>query len=41
MGFGDAHDLLAPGRVGRQHGPKVHDGTILTERVDEMWGTDL
>ena len=36
-----AHDLLAPGRVGRRHGPKAHDGTIRTERVDEMWGTDL
>jgi transposase InsO family protein len=35
------HDLLAPGRVGRAHGPKAHDGTIRTERVDEMWGTDL
>jgi transposase InsO family protein len=35
------HDLLAPGRVGRAHGPKTHDGTIRTERVDEMWGTDL
>ncbi len=36
-----AHDLLAPGRVGRPHGPKAHDGTIRTERVDEIWGTDL
>jgi putative transposase len=36
-----AHDLLAPGRVGRRHGPKAHDGTIRTERVDAMWGTDL
>jgi putative transposase len=36
-----AHDLLAPGRVGRPHGPKAHDGTIRTERVDAMWGTDL
>jgi len=35
------HDLLAPGRVGRAHGPKAHDGTIRTERVDIMWGTDL
>jgi putative transposase len=35
------HDLLAQGRVGRPHGPKAHDGTIRTERVDEMWGTDL
>jgi len=36
-----AHDLLAPSRVGRPHGPKAHDGTIRTERVDAMWGTDL
>jgi putative transposase len=36
-----AHDLLAPGRVGRSHGPKAHDGTIRTECVDKMWGTDL
>jgi putative transposase len=35
------HGLLAPGRVGRPHGPKAHDGTIRTERVDEMWGVDL
>jgi putative transposase len=35
------HDLLAPGRVGRPHGPSAHDGTIRTERVDAMWGTDL
>ena len=35
------HGLLAPGRVGRPHGPKAHDGTIRTERVDAMWGADL
>ena len=35
------HGLQAPGRVGRPHGPKAHDGTIRTERVDAMWGTDL
>jgi putative transposase len=33
--------LLAPGRVGRPHGPRAHDRTIRTERVDLMWGTDL
>ena len=33
--------LLAPGRVGRTHGPRAHDGTIRTERIDVMWGTDL
>jgi putative transposase len=36
-----AHDLPAPGRVGRPHGPKAHDGTITTEEPDEMWGTDM
>jgi transposase InsO family protein len=35
------HDLLAPGRVGRPHGPRAHDGTIRTTRVDAMWGGDL
>jgi putative transposase len=35
------HGLLAPGRVGRPHGPRAHDGPIRTERVDAMWGTDL
>ncbi len=35
------HSLLAHQRVGRPHGPKAHDGTITTERVDRMWGTDL
>ena len=35
------HGLLAHQRVGRAHGPKAHDGTITTERVDVMWGTDL
>lgn len=32
--------LLAPTRSGVAHGPKAHDGTITTERPDEMWGTD-
>ena len=35
------HGWLAPGRGGRPHGPRAHDGTIRTERVDAMWGTDL
>lgn len=35
------HDLLAPTRVGRPRGPRVHDGTIVTERPDEMWATDM
>lgn len=32
--------LLAPQRVGRRHGPKAHDGTIIPDHPDEMWGTD-
>ena len=32
--------LLAPTRVGRRRGPRSHNGTITTERPDEMWGTD-
>ncbi len=32
--------LLAPTRVGRRRGPRAHDGTITTERPDEMRGTD-
>ena len=36
-----AHGLLAQQRAGRPHGPKAHDGTITTEWVDRMWGTDL
>ncbi len=33
-------DLLAPSRVPRVVGPRVHDGTISTERPNQMWGTD-
>ncbi len=33
--------LLGPQRVGRPHGPRAHDGTIITERPDGMWGTDM
>ena len=36
-----AHGLLAPQRAGRPRGSKAHDGTITTDRVDLMWGTDL
>ena len=32
--------LLAPTRVGRPHGPKAHDGTIIPDRPATMWGTD-
>ena len=35
------HGLLAHQRPGRRHGPRAHDGTITTDRVDLMWGTDL
>ena len=35
------HGLQAPHRVGRRRGPAVHDGTITTERPNEMWGTDM
>jgi putative transposase len=33
--------LLAPGRVGSPRGPRNHDGTIIPETVDTLWGTDL
>jgi putative transposase len=33
--------LLAHQRAGRPRGPKAHDGTITTDRVDTMWGSDL
>jgi len=36
-----AHGLLAPSRVGSARGPRYHDGTIIPECVDMMWGTDL
>lgn len=32
--------LLAPSRASRVVGPRVHDGTITTERPNQMWGTD-
>jgi transposase InsO family protein len=35
------HQLLAPHRQGRSPGPRVHDGTIITTRVNDMWGTDM
>src|SRR4051794_11564431 len=36
-----ANNLLAPSRVGAPRGPRNHDGTIIPETVDTMWGTDL
>ena len=35
------HGLLAYQRTGQPRGPRAHDGTITTEQVDLMWGTDL
>jgi transposase InsO family protein len=35
------HGLQAPHRVGHPHGPKAHDGTIITDHPDELWGTDM
>ena len=32
--------LLAPHRVGRTEA-RPHDGTIITDKVNEMWGTDM
>lgn len=34
------HGLLAPHRVGRPR-TRAHDGTIVTETVNVMWGTDM
>jgi len=34
------NDLLAPQRPVQQDG-HLHDGTIVTDRVDEVWGTDM
>src|SRR3954470_10930985 len=36
-----ANNLLAPTRAGVPRGPRSHDGTIIPEAVDTMWGTDL
>jgi putative transposase len=35
------NDLLAPTRVGSPRGPRSHDGTIIPDTLDTMWGTDL
>ncbi len=32
--------LLAPSRAQRTLGPRAHDGTIVTARPNQMWGTD-
>ncbi len=33
------NNLLAPTRVGSPRGPRNHDGTIIPDTVDMMWGT--
>jgi transposase InsO family protein len=35
------NDLLAPSRVGLPRGPRSHDGTIIPDTLDTIWGTDL
>jgi len=34
------HGLQAPHRVGKPRGPRSHDGTIIPDAPDRMWGTD-
>lgn len=34
------HGLLAPTRQGHPRGNRSHSGTIVTERPNELWGTD-
>ena len=33
--------LAAATRTGRSRGPRNHDGTIIPETIDTMWGTDM
>jgi transposase InsO family protein len=33
--------LQAATRTGRLRGPRAHDGTIIPETIDTMWGTDM
>ena len=33
--------LSATTRVGRPRGPRNHDGTIIPEAINRMWGTDI
>ena len=33
--------LSAATRTGRPRGPRSHDGTIIPETIDTMWGTDM
>jgi putative transposase len=34
------HPLLAPTRAGVARGPRNHDGAIIPDTLDAMWGTD-
>ena len=34
------HGLQVPQRVGPPPGPKTHEGTIITQQPDQMWGSD-
>ncbi len=34
------HGLQAPHRTGHDRGPRVHDGTIIPDAPNRMWGTD-
>jgi putative transposase len=36
---GDAREQLA--RAASRYETKPHDGTIITDKVNEMWGTDM
>lgn len=40
LGLMRRHDLLATRRIRHRKGRKAHDGTITTERVNQMWGCD-
>lgn len=35
------HDLAAARAGGTPRGPQAHDGTIIPEGVNQMWGTDM
>jgi len=35
------HGLQAPHRMGLPRGPRAHEGTIVTDAPDVMWGTDM
>src|SRR3954451_13387578 len=35
------NNLLAPTRAGSPRGPRSHDGNIIPDTVNTMWGTDL